>query len=698
MKRIWLIAVFVLLTAVLPTTTASAKSISYAPYYGYEYNDYDESTAAPVGYVPFKSYYSRDMGLEVPLDVPTDMLYDGKDFYILDSENERILQLDNNFKLIKAYENFQSEDGGKSIVGAKGFTIDSKGNFYIANTTNNEVFKADRDCRVQKIIVRPDDALANTDAPFSATKVTVDRKDKLYVIVDSVNKGAFTFDSNGNFLNFFGTNPVYKTSEVIMNFLRKRFMTPEQRKGLKPSMPTMFSNFDFDENGFLYTVTASISSTAVPDTVRLLNYQGKNIVPSGTIFGDLEWDRAHYSETMHTSLIDVDVDSSGFVNLLDSGRGRVFQYTPEGNLVAVFGTYSDQLGGFKEPIAIESVDEKVYVLDSKKNSVVCFVPTKYCSDLRNAYTAIKNSDPENSQLAWTNVMKQNTNSQSAYFGIGISLDAQGKYVEAMQKFKLAGAHVEYSKALREYRKIFIGENYLLLIAGVLFLVTVMIFLVRFGKKKFAETHGTAYSVLETKFTFPLYTAIHPSDGFDQFKSRKITSYRMIFGFVIAWFLLKTCQFFYTGFSFNMNRPLDYDFFVTLFFSVGLFILFVSSNWSVCTLLDGKGSLKEIMSVCAYSMLPYLVSILLSTMLSNILTVEEATFISLVTVIGLLWSALLLVIGLQSIHQYSFLKTISSIIMTVIGMFIIVFLIVLFYTLLHQTVNFVRSVMSELSLR
>jgi hypothetical protein len=701
MKKIWLSIFIVLLFTLSPVVPiVLAKSPSYAPYLGYEYNHYDESVAAPIGYLPFATYSSRDMGLEKAMDTPTDILYDGKnDIYILDGGNGRILELSTDFKVKKIYENFHTAEGeSKSIVGAKGFTIDNQGNFYVANTKNNEVLLIDTSDVVLQTIGKPDSAMLNSNILFSATKVIVDHNNNLYVVVDSVNQGAFIFDKNGKFERFYGSSPIMKTSQILIDSIRKQFMTPEQRKGLKEVIPAMFSNFDMDKLGFLYTVSPLLGNTAQPDTVRRLNYIGQNILPADVIFGDLEWDRALYTDTMHTSFADVDIDADGFINLLDVGRGKVFQYTTDGDLVAEFGSYSAQAGGFSDPVAIETIGSKVYVLDDKKNSVICFTPSSYGSDLRAAFLSMNNSNTNQSMKAWTAVLKQNTNSQYSYYGIGLVYDARGQYAKAMQQFQLAGSHSEYSKAFREYRKDFVNKNYWLIILIVAAAIALIVIIRRIVKKRFAIAHGEAYSPIETKYGFPLYTALHPSDGFDQFKSREIPSYRLSLIFVLALFFLQTFKFFCTGYSFNMNRPIDYQFLITLFLSVGLFILFVVANWSVCTLLNGKGSLKEITAVCAYSLLPYLLSLFIGTLMSNILTVEESVFISMITIVGLLWSVFILVVGLQSIHQYSFGRTIGSILLTIIGMFIIAFLMVLFYTLLQQLINFIRSLMTEISLR
>ena len=700
MKKGSSIFLSILFLAMMLIPSVSAKSVTNAPYRGYEYNDYEESVAAPIGYAPRQVYDSRAMGLQESMMTPSDCYYDGKEFlYILDSGNGRIIQLDQNMKAVKIYDSFYTGDGTEKIIrDAQGFTLDNDGNFYVANTSENEVLHINRDGIIIKTITRPDTALLDTDAVFKADKVAVDRKNKLYVLVENINLGAFMFNADGEFEQFFGSNPVKKTGEVIADYFWNKILTKEQRKGRKKITPTTFSNFDVDGYGFLYTVTSMMETTAQLEAVRRLNYQGDNILNKKLIFGDLEWDRAVPEESKSTTFVDVDIDEDGFINLLDAGRGRVFQYTIDGEMIAAFGSYSDQTGGFSEPVAIETIGSRVYVLDSMKNNLICFEPSRYGADLRAAFLAADKSDDIKALALWKKVLKQNTNSQYPYYGIGMVYDSQGKYAEAMDNFRLAGAQEEYSKAFREYRKIWVNHYYWVILLILAVLIPGGVFIVKKARKKFAETHGTAFSMLETKYTFPLYTAMHPTDGFDQFKSRKIASFRLSFLLMIILFATRTLSFFYTSFSFNDSRPSDYNFSAIFFASAGLLLLFIASNWSVCTLLNGKGSLKEITSVCSYAMLPYIISMLINTLLSNVLTAEEQTFLQLISAVGILWSAIILLLGLQAIHQYSFGKTLLSILLTIIGIVVIVFLFVLFYTLLQQTINFIRSLITELSLR
>ncbi|MBE6733082.1 MAG: DUF1282 domain-containing protein [Ruminococcaceae bacterium] len=700
MKRIIAILVCVLLISAIPFT-ASAKSVSYAPYQGYEYNEYDESTAAPIAYLADKIYDGGLMGLDTELSAPSDMLYRGNSLYVLDSGNGRIVELDaTTLKSKNIYTGFKTADGEeKSIEGAMGFALDASGeHFYIANTADCEVLKVTRDGLVTQVLERPDSALLDTDAQFLVEKIVIDNKNRVYVLAKSINLGAFVFDEDGNFMRFFGSNPIVATAEVVRDYILKQFMTKEQRKGLERITPTIFSNFDVDEYGFLYTVTANTKNTAQKGMVRRLNYTGNDILAEDIIFGDLEWDRVYSTGSLTTSFCDVDIDSDGFINLLDSGRGRVFQYNTEGQLLGEFGSFSEQIGGFETVSAIETIGSTVFVLDSSNNNLTVFKPTEYGSKLREAFLMMGSTETEKSYELWTDILKMNTNSKYPYYGIGMVMDARGEYKEAMNYFKLAGAREEYSKALREYRQEYISNNALLLVLCIVAIIAVIVVIARFIKKKSVLVEGTAFSALETKYMFPIYTCIHPADGFDQFKTRKIASLRMSAILVALWFFLNTAKFFYTGYTFNKNRSIDYELVVTLFSTVGLFVLFVVANWSVCTIMNGKGTFKDIIATCAYALVPYLIATFINILLSNVLTMEEAAFLGIFTTIGLIWSAMLLLVGLQSIHQYSFWGTIGSILLTILGMLIICFIGVLFYTLIQQAVAFIQSIITELSLR
>ncbi len=646
--------------------------------------------------------------LDISFSSPSDMLYKGEYVYVLDSGNSRIVKFDKDLtEIVDIFANFYNEKTDKyvSFYGAQGFTVDDDENFYITATEQYKVYKMDNKGYVQLVINKPEEQLADQkDTPFRATKVLLDRKGLIYVICDSINLGAFVFNQEGEFESFFGANTVQATADVLLNYIRRRFMTREQLKGLKRSTPITLTNFDIDKDGFVYTVTEADQSKRNSDftnMIRKLNYQGDNIFESSEAsfagFGDYEWDRQSGKIT-NTSFCDVDIDEEGYINLIDSGRGKVFQYSEDGDLITVFGGHSNQVGTFDEPVAIESVGEQIYVLDKESNSVTIFDPTPYTLQLRKAYALLDSSDADAALKEWRNVLKYNTNSRFPYYGMGRAYEMKGEYELAMENFKLAHAKAEYSKAFKEYRKDYVAGNIWWMGLIAIAAIVAIIIAVKILKKHLVAKHGEAYSPLETKAGMPLYVLMHPVDGFEQFRNRGVQSIPMAFGIVICWFLVNVLKFFNTGFAFNANRAIDYDLVANLISTVALFVLFVISNWAVCTLLNGKGRMREIICVTAYALTPIIITSLVSIVLSNSLTLDEGAFISILGTVGTLWAAIILLLGLYTIHQYSFGGTIGSVILTVLGMAIMALLIILFFTLLQQCYSFIYSVYSELKLR
>jgi len=228
-----LIAIF-LAVFLLCSLTVSAKEVTYAPYKGYEFNSSDESVAAPVGYIQNKVIDSEYLKLETALSAPTDMLYKDGKIYLLDSGNSRVLILNSDFSVSAIRENFKGSDGSPiTFEGAQGLEIDGNGNAYIADTEMNRILIFNKENKLTKEITRPDSALLDTGFPFRVTKVKIDRQGTLLAIAESVNAGAFRFDSEGEFLDFFGRNTVVRTADVLLNYLYKKILTREQIKQLQ---------------------------------------------------------------------------------------------------------------------------------------------------------------------------------------------------------------------------------------------------------------------------------------------------------------------------------------------------------------------------------------------------------------------------------------------------------------------------------
>lgn len=130
---------------------------------------------------------------------------------------------------------------------------------------------------------------------------------------------------------------------------------------------------------------------------------------------------------------------------------------------------------------------------------------------------------------------------------------------------------------------------------------------------------------------------------------------------------------------------------------GVVVVWIIANWAVCTLIEGKGRLKDIFCTTVYALLPFILSLLVAVLLSNVLTLEEAAFVTFVRQAGIWWSVVLLLCGLSRIHQFGFGKTLLSVLLTLVGMAIIVFLLIMFFGLMQQAINFVKSIYSEIQM-
>lgn len=122
------------------------------------------------------------------------------------------------------------------------------------------------------------------------------------------------------------------------------------------------------------------------------------------------------------------------------------------------------------------------------------------------------------------------------------------------------------------------------------------------------------------------------------------------------------------------------------------------NWGLTTLFDGKGKLKDVYIATAYALVPYILAMFISIPLSNILTMEEGSLLSVLEGLGLIWSALLLVIGMVQVHDFGLGKTLLFLVMTVVGMAVVIFLLLLFLTLVSDGIGYIISMYKEINFR
>lgn len=456
-------------------TSVCAASVSASESYDpYSYDRWGDAVASQVGYTAERSIdgqlinglYEKVESMEgfdydeeswknlLNFKEPSDIYISADDLiYLVDKGNARILVTDLDFNLVNYLDKFNYNGEELTLKNPEGVFVDQyTGYIYICDTENARVIKCDTEGNVDRIFEKPTTELYSQELTFNPRKVLVDKAGNVYVVVRSVTKGAVMYDLNGEFLGFYGANRVEQTAEIIMNAFWNTIATDEQRSHSVRSIPIGFTNFDLDDDGFIYTVTES--SEVKTDTVKKLNPRGANILASTVgdevSFGDIS--PAYYSiYTKESQLTDIDIGPNGEMNILDFAHGRIFQYDKMANLMFVLGGTGDQLGTFRSVSALESHDNKIYVLDSRKNCITIFERTAFGEIVTEATNLYNDGYYAESYEPWLNVIKYDGNYRRAYIGIGNALLNSEQYKEAMEYFRISISRSRYNKAYEGYR-------------------------------------------------------------------------------------------------------------------------------------------------------------------------------------------------------------------------------------------------------
>ncbi|WP_024860954.1 Yip1 family protein [Ruminococcus flavefaciens] len=195
-----------------------------------------------------------------------------------------------------------------------------------------------------------------------------------------------------------------------------------------------------------------------------------------------------------------------------------------------------------------------------------------------------------------------------------------------------------------------------------------------------------------------HAVTHPVEGFEDMRWKKAGSLKIAMLIVVLLFFGEIAYGRLYGFQFYISYDKTFNIIPYIVRSFVLFGAWAVGNWSVCTLLDGEGTLRNISIYSAYALIPYVAQLYLNVILSHFLIRDEYVFMQVIKFIGVGWTVILLFSAVKSVHQYSFKKTVLAIGFTLSAMFIMLFLLVLFMSLIQQIYIFISTIYTELSYR
>ena len=202
------------------------------------------------------------------------------------------------------------------------------------------------------------------------------------------------------------------------------------------------------------------------------------------------------------------------------------------------------------------------------------------------------------------------------------------------------------------------------------------------------------AIVKEKLYYLKSAIFHPFDAFYEIRFRGKGSVVLAVLILALFGILQCVSYQYTGFVINTNELTSMNS-ISIFLTWVLgFVLFIVSNWSVTTLLNGKGNLGDILKVTSYSLVPFTCTLIFQIFASNFIILEEAMIVYVITGIGTVWSLFMLLAGLCVIHEYGFGMNLIEIFLTFVAAAIIMFLGILFFTLIEQMVLFCISVGQE----
>ena len=659
-KRTLLPVMCVLMFLLVPAVQASNL-----PYHSYTQDLSGEEVAIAAPYTPETVLKSIDG--TTPLNDPQDLCCRNGRIYVADTGNNRVIILDETLSFVGELTGLSGPSG----------VFATADNVYISDTGNGRILKTDRDLRVLETFGKPEIAVLGDGYTYLPKKIAVDYAGRMYVIGQGINRGIIQLNKDGSFFNFLGAP---KVTYSMWDLFLRAISTEAQLDKMEKFVPTEYNSINIDGNAFLFATSSSTSVTAIAK----MNLSGDNILkqPEGVeIKGEL--------------LTDIALGESGMYSVTDVSTGKIHTYDEDGYFLFEFGGSGDAYGLQRSPVAVDYMGDKLLVLDSVGSRLTVYQKTAFCNDVEAALGYYKKGKYDEAYERFDQILRTSSNFTYAQLGIAKIEIQRGNYPEAMEILEAIGEKEYYSVAFKEQRKEIFRTGFVYAVVVVVLVAVGCIV----GKKALAGRRREKRAVrspLGKQLLYARYVIFHPFDGFWDIKHEKrgsVSAALILYGIFLVEFALDKVA---KGYLFSSGSEVKLG--EELFICVLTILLWCVANWSLTTLLDGKGTLGDIFTGTAYALVPYILTAPVFLAVSHMITMDEAALFTAANTAVYIWVGALLLFGMISIHDYSLSKMLFTTVLTVLSMAVILFLLLVFFNMLQTAYDFFFNIFKEMSLR
>lgn len=574
--------------------------------------------------------------------------------------------------------------GEDYLVKPTGVFANDSGDMFIADESGKAAYRLSEDGSILETYTKPDSPLFGTE-DFEPRKILSDARGNVYVL-NRGTKGLAQFTPDGEFLGYFGTNTISPSLRTVLQFT---FFSEEQRAQLFNLTPPEVSNMAIDDRGLIHTASLGEATTGI----KKLNISGDNLLPE--MYNTVE-------------LVDVFVGPIGNIYAVD-GDGMIYEYDSEGNLLFAFGgkdTSGRVPGLMNRPsgIAVDT-ESNIFVVDRKANVLKVYAPTSFATLVHTALESYQQGLYVESQEPWREVLMMNDFFDLAHRGMANAYFSLGEYEEALDEYYIANDRGGYSDSFWEVRNAWLLEYAPVIITSIFIILFVLIINIKLQFLRYITRplkKGVKY--LRDKFrTFDdilfVFTYLkNPANATYDIKRKGRVTFFSAGVLLLIYFLIYIIYVYNLGFLFNFNRIEDINIIeelVTIFVPI---ILWVFSNFLIGSIREGEGRFKDVFITTVFSLAPYFIVLPVITVLSQVLTYNEAFVLEFLEIIAILVTALYFFFMVKETHFYSVKETITSILISAFTMIMMLLGIFIVYMLLNELFILIKDIVMEVTYR